>query len=249
MNDVLRELRYLEKSEFFTDRDGRLDEYQVYLDCYYDESFTDNEKQITRYYRTGSINFSDKPYVTVIPFDINPVVECYDEREKCTWLLMKEEILRQGPGKESLVIEILVKDVGRIALAVEKMELTEELRFAQLAIVAKLQNLKDRILVLQPESFISSGNGDKLKWLGKTNLLATLFYDLWKGQDKGDGKKKAPLIECRSKKRMMQFISQNFVDRDGQEMSDGTLSDYFNSSVDKQYKRLPAGYRIEIPDK
>ncbi|SKD01821.1 hypothetical protein SAMN05660461_2313 [Chitinophaga ginsengisegetis] len=82
-------------------------------------------------------------------------------------------------------------------------------------------------------------NNPKIQWLGKTNVLTTLFYDLLNGQDKGE-----PYIHA-NKKDVMQFLIDNFLDKNGDELSESTVQSYF----DKQEKKAKIGDRIELPNK
>lgn len=247
MIDVLKEIRYLENKEYFTDRDGRWQEYQYYLEEFYDDWFTDKSARVIKYFRTGSIEFSDKPAVTVIPFGLNPVVECYDHREKGVWEAIQSNLIAIKSEKIPSFIRVTAKEVKRIAKAVEMLALPEELSVAQIAIVAKLQNLGDRVLGIHTdiEIVVSDTPNDKLKWLGSTKLLTTLLYELWKGQVKSKTLKTDPLIECDTKEQMMRFIRRNFVNKDGEEISPETVKDYLD--VSKATTRVSEGYRIEIP--
>jgi hypothetical protein len=85
----------------------------------------------------------------------------------------------------------------------------------------------------------------KIQWLGKTNLLATLIYDLWQGQngkEKGNPNSK-PMIKA-DKKDLEALLLNNFLDKDGNTLSASTVSDYLNSS--KPEKRAKRGARIEL---
>ncbi len=82
-------------------------------------------------------------------------------------------------------------------------------------------------------------NTPKIQWLGKTNVLTTLFYDLLNGQDKGEAYIHA------NKKDIMQFLIENFLDKNGDELSESTIQSYF----DKQEKKAKIGDRIELPNK
>lgn len=86
---------------------------------------------------------------------------------------------------------------------------------------------------------IKKGNNAKIQWLGKTNVLTTLFYDLLNGQDKGE-----PYIHA-NKKDVMQFLIDNFLDKNGDELSESTVQSYF----DKPDKKAKIGDRIELPNK
>ncbi len=81
----------------------------------------------------------------------------------------------------------------------------------------------------------------KIQWLGKTNVLVTLFYDLLNGQDKGE-----PLINY-PKDELKQFIASSFLDKDGNELSQATIDTIFTPS--KGDKRSKIGDRIELPNK
>jgi hypothetical protein len=78
----------------------------------------------------------------------------------------------------------------------------------------------------------------KIKWKGKNNVLATLFYDLLNGQDN-----KEPLIEA-NKNDVMNFIIENFTDSDGNLFNKSSITTYF--SISKDDKRANKGDRIEI---
>ena len=84
----------------------------------------------------------------------------------------------------------------------------------------------------------------KIQWLGKTNVLATLLYDLLHGQDKGKSKSStAPLIKA-DKKDLEKLLIENFIDSKGKPLTITTISDYLNSS--KPDKRAKFGSRIEL---
>lgn len=78
----------------------------------------------------------------------------------------------------------------------------------------------------------------KIKWLAKTNVLVTLFYDMLNGQDR-----KAPIIES-TKKDILTFITDNFLDAEGKDLSVSTIETYFRDN--KVEKRAKRGDRIEI---
>ena len=82
----------------------------------------------------------------------------------------------------------------------------------------------------------------KVQWLGKTNVLATLIYDLWQGQDKGKQGSTQPLIKAQ-KKDLEALLTNNFFDAKGQQLTETTISDYLNTS--KPEKRAKRNVRIE----
>lgn len=89
----------------------------------------------------------------------------------------------------------------------------------------------------------SSNSILKIQWLGKTNVLATLIYDLWKGQDKIKQPSTKPLLKA-DKKDLEQLLINNFIDSKGNPLTISTVSDYLNKS--KPGKRAKKGIRIEL---
>ena len=87
----------------------------------------------------------------------------------------------------------------------------------------------------------------KIQWLGKTNVLATLFYDLWQGQgDKGKNMPKTkPKIKAQ-KKDIEELLMNNFLDSEGKPLTLGTISDYLSTSDVKTKCKAKKGIRIEL---
>lgn len=118
--------------------------------------------------------------------------------------------------------------------------------------ITDLNQLKEDIILkfhhLMPERNIAVANSikttPKIQWLGKTNVLATLIYDLWQGQDKGSKLPSSkPLIKAQ-KKDLEQLLIDNFIDAKGKPLTMSTISDYLNTS--KPEKRAKKGIRIEL---
>ncbi|MBL7735946.1 MAG: hypothetical protein JNL51_10830 [Chitinophagaceae bacterium] len=95
------------------------------------------------------------------------------------------------------------------------------------------------------EDIYLKGNNSipKIQWLGKTNVLATLIYDLWKGQDKIKQPSTKPLLKA-DKKDLEQLLINNFIDSKGNPLTISTVSDYLNKS--KPGTRAKKGIRIEL---
>lgn len=83
----------------------------------------------------------------------------------------------------------------------------------------------------------------KIQWTGTLNILTSLFYELWKGQDKVKGTTSKSIIKAQ-KKDLIDLIKNNFLDKDGNIIPESTLSDYFNES--KPQNRAKVGKRIEL---
>lgn len=118
--------------------------------------------------------------------------------------------------------------------------------------ITDLENI--RYILLKKYDFLRKGEAsksitnstisNKIQWLGKTNVLATLLYDLWKGQEKGKGKPNTPPMLKADKKDIERLLIENFIDSKGQPLTISTISDYLNSS--KPEKRAKIGTRIEL---
>lgn len=78
----------------------------------------------------------------------------------------------------------------------------------------------------------------KFQWMGKTNILVTLFYDLLNGQDNRE-----PLLQA-DKNELKKFLLANFLDADGNILSESTITTIFTPS--KEDKRSNKGDRIEL---
>jgi hypothetical protein len=116
-----------------------------------------------------------------------------------------------------------------------------------------LKRLKSKIIrrfghLLPPQLLKESSNpwNPKIKWLGNVNLLTTLIYDLWKGQDKGKGNAPSePLIKVNKKEDLIELICKNFINSKGEAFSPSSLSTYFGP---KSINKVKGGNRIEIPN-
>lgn len=86
----------------------------------------------------------------------------------------------------------------------------------------------------------------KIQWLGPTNLLTTLIYDLWQGQDKGSRKERTRALIKTTKGDLMKLLMGNFIDVEGNSLKDSTLSDYLSTSENKSNSKAKIGARIEL---
>jgi len=81
----------------------------------------------------------------------------------------------------------------------------------------------------------------KLKWLGNTNILTTLFYDLIMGDKKQNI---SPLIEA-SPKEIARFLYENFCEKDGSTFLLNTLETNLKPSK-QSAKRAKGAISIEL---
>jgi hypothetical protein len=97
----------------------------------------------------------------------------------------------------------------------------------------------EKLLEISDETKIVHFNRNKkIKWLCKTNVLATLFYDMLNGQDKG------PSLIDSAQEDLKNFLVNNFLDADGNELSVDTVNTYIRT--DKPGKRAKIDDRIEL---
>jgi len=133
--------------------------------------------------------------------------------------ILSKQLLEKFPKWDfiSLDIDELIEDIT----AYVNNTVSNELEISK-------NDVQDKIVVIYP----------KIKWLGKTNVLLTLFYDLLNGQDG-----KAPLIEA-NKNDIKLFLKDNFLDSEGNKLSESTIITLFTPS--KEDKRANRGDRIEL---
>jgi hypothetical protein len=246
MADPLYELKNVATKTFFTDLSARKDEYVSVLEVIYDDNFTNRDKKFTKYCRLLNQNFSKYPSEIILPFNGNFIIECYDIREEVTLEQIQEEVLTILDEKKAhLYLKYIISNIHQIVSKLEALKLDDHLEPYRETIIARLyvciQHLHKTYLQMEPDT---SGQARKIKWLGNTNVLATLIYDLWKGQDKGKGTSSTkPLLEAQ-KKDLENLLINNFIDSKGNPLTLATISDYLNSS--KPEKRAKKGVRIEL---
>lgn len=245
MADPLYELKNVALKTFFTDVTARRDEYVSVLEEIYDENFTDRDKRITKYCRLLNQDYSDFPSEVVLPFGGNFTVECYDIRERVTLASIQEEVLKVLDEKKVQVyVKYIISNLNQVVKKVGGLNLENTLLAYRDAVVEKLQacilHLRETYLnVEQSEVSITP----KIQWLGKTNVLATLIYDLWKGQEKGKQQTTQSYLKAQ-KKDLVALLLNNFIDSEGKPLNPDTVDDYLNSS--KPQKRAKQGVRIEL---
>jgi len=130
--------------------------------------------------------------------------------------------------------------------AIEKNSLPAKFELYKPILIDKIFHLSQTLY----EIYLTSQSlpTPKIQWLGKTNVLATLIYDLWKGQEKGKAKDKrrTPSLIKAEKKDLEALLINNFIDARGKPLSESTISDYLNTS--KPETRVNSGIRIELND-
>lgn len=161
----------------------------------------------------------------------------------CTIIKEKNSMEFQSVMFKNCISEI---DLMHFELG-EKRFLTDKYPF----ILDELNKIKDSLilnfgyLISKKDNLNFGAHAPKIQWLGRTNLLTTLLYDLWQGQDNGSKLPSSkPLIKAQLKE-LTELLVNNFIDEKGSPMKASTISDYLNTS--KPDKRAKKGVRIEIP--
>lgn len=118
-----------------------------------------------------------------------------------------------------------------------KLLLRDSIRFSELL----------QIIYQRKKESISNAASSKVIWLGSNKQLGTLFFDLWKGQrgTKENPKNLKPLIDVKTKKQLMDFLENSFLNKKGESLKLGSLSDYLNTAEYKNDSRTTSD-RIEL---
>ena len=177
-------------------------------------------------------------YVTLSSYFITE----YNELEKRSRLNVDSIILSYlEKNKQELFIKNIIaelqvlQDAIRKASQDSKHEVFRSILFDKVNLFSQSLN---EIYLTTPTS-----STPKIHWLGKTNILATLLYDLWQGQDKGKAPRTSNLIKAQ-KKDLEALLINNFLDKNGKPLTESTISDYLN--ISKPEKRAKKGIRIEL---
>ncbi|MEP7371939.1 MAG: hypothetical protein ABI675_01040 [Chitinophagaceae bacterium] len=245
MADILFQLKNVGQKTFFTDLQARKDEYISVLEEIYADGYTDRGKRFTKYFLPVKQNFSHFPSEIILPFGGNFIVECYDIREKLDLEVIQEEVLKiLDDQKIRIYMKYILSNIRQIIKKIQSLKLNENLLPYQILIVEKLQTCIEHL----KQTYLEVGQTDnnitpKLQWLGKTNVLTTLIYELWQGQEKGKQTSTKPLIKAQ-KKDLEALLINNFLDSKGKPLSFSTITHYLNTS--KPETRAKKGVRIEL---
>ena len=180
------------------------------------------------YWNTGNLNYYQPSAV-------------YIERNKA--MSQVDVMLLSLPDAHQMIDKISVL-TSSMDVVINKLSRYGEGKQQQLISTCKeiKNNLQDRSkLIGHIGKSTKDASTEKIKWLGQLNVLSTLFYHLLKGQDGGN-----PYIEA-SVEVVKRMIANNFIDKEGHEISMETLKTYFTLS--KIEKRAKEGDRIELPNK
>lgn len=218
-------------------------EEKFYSDCYAELSlglYVDIERDKNRMRVTG-VDISGNDFSEYVSFS-SYFISNYNKLEVETRSIIDGIILSHlEESKQELFIRNIIAELQVLQIAISKSSLDSNHEVYKSILFDKV-NLFSQMLneiYLTPKNISTP----KIQWLGKTNILATLFYDLWKGQDKGKQPSTKQLINA-NKKDLEALLINNFFDEKGKQLTENTISDYLNSS--KPEKRAKKGVRIEL---
>lgn len=160
------------------------------------------------------------------------VFDTIEQMVKCAKREMKEIVFNDQLTELNNVIRYFKsKEIfaGDYACFISDLELVVK----NLQIRFNFQNLQIANVATNP----------KIKWLGNTNVLATLIYDLWQGQETPRKPKSKKMIDAQ-KKDLVNLLVNNFLDANGDPLSPSTIDTYLNSA--RENSRAGIGIRIEI---
>lgn len=166
----------------------------------------------------------------------------YNKLEKQSRLNIDRIVLSHlEENKQELFIRNIIAELQVLQVAISKSPLDSKNEVYRSILLDKVNLFSESLneIYLTPPT----ASTPKIQWLGKTNVLATLFYDLWQGQDKGKAPSTKPLIKAQ-KKDLEALLINNFLDEKGKPLTESTISDYLNTS--KPEKRAKEGIRIEL---
>jgi hypothetical protein len=189
------------------------------------------------------INFDEKSGRSVTT---NEFFECRAKDEsKSVFKEMKDKIASFDSDKRMGIYNEYISEVNQMTTYLRSKEFLPECFANELESVKDELKIRFNINGQESHDFkIEKGTQPKLRWLGKTNVLAGLFYDLWQGQEKERGAPRTKRLIEADKKDLVAFLINNFTNSKGEPLSEGTIDDYLNSS--KPEKRPKEKVRIEI---
>ena len=240
MTNPLIPFKQLIRKSFYTDTKARLDEYVEYMNAYYTSEVIEKKINNVKGYYLISHEGAD---IFIKSSDIY-IVECYEQIEWQVKKAINEEANLLDRDKTEIFIRDLISNLEVTKGVIYALDLDKKLTIFRNKVVEKLQafiSYLQETYIITPASITRTT--PKIQWLGKTNVLATLIFDLWQGQDKIKQPSTISLIKAQ-KKDLEALLINNFLDEKGKPLTESTISDYLNKS--KPEKRAKKGIRIEL---
>ena len=234
----------LEKYRSIANSNFTLEIEETFYSSYYNELntglYVEIDKENDRIKVTG-VDLEGKDFSEYISFSFYFLTE-YNKLETDTRSNIDKIILENlDEKKQEVFLKGIVAELQVLQNAILQMSFTPKYEVYKSILLDKINLFSFNL----SEIYLSNPtlSTPKIQWLGKTNVLATLIFDLWKGQDKAKQPSTKPLIKAQ-KKDLEALLINNFIDVKGQPLTESTISDYLNDS--KPTKRAKSGVRIEL---
>lgn len=245
MTAPLSEFRRLTTKDFFTDIEARRHEFCALIGENYDfyEEKTIKGKKGVYFY---DVDYSKTLFLKNSDLYIVQYYDVIEGREKQS--LRKKVYTELDTSKTEIFIGYVIKELTHILETVKTFELNKRLQSCKVAIIAKLQ---DFIAYLE-DSFLNVEQLEKredkipkIRWLGETKMLTTLFLDLLNGQKKTTKGEKStkPIMKARLID-IKKMLLENFIDKEGNPLKPSTIKSYLISN--KPNSKTLEGGRIEL---
>lgn len=247
MKNLLNSYFYVGEQDFFSDFDGRRNEYSQILQLKYrnfGEETVKGKKGILFWNPDSEERF-------FLHYKYNPIVECFTYRRQQALNIIRAEIRKTKSMQEvQHLLEIHFREFTVLKERLEKMIVKNSVDKSRSKIldghIALMNSIKKTYLADKKPKDLRQ---PKIKWLGQINQLGTLFYDLWqgsKGKDEDGKLKQYPPLISASKEDLMALVENNFTDSKGNTISHSTLSDALNTSLSKANEKASGEKRIEL---
>jgi hypothetical protein len=241
MAHPLENYRTIANKNYISKIEGRF--YTEYVSELEKGLYVDIDKENKRLLVSGHDMYTNEGFSSHITFS-SYFIEEYNKLEKEVRLRIDENVLTYlDLKKQETFIKGIVAELQVLQTSIEKKKLSTKSEVYKPILIDKVSHLIQTLTEIHLTSERLST--PKIQWLGKTNVLATLIYDLWKGQDKVKRASTKPMIQA-EKKDLEQLLLNNFIDSKGKPLTISTISDYLNTNKDKAVKRARIGVRIEL---
>lgn len=251
MSYILGDFNKITNDLFYKETYTCRKDLEEFLDIHYNESFRhtiDNVAyDVYNEPKSNSITIGE----ILITEDGIYLKEWYDLLElEAKYLIATEMYKRIDEGNDQPFIKQIIQELEHNKQIIDKFQIADGIQEHKSYILGKLHDfiafLSGRYMKSTDSSELSLKKAYKIKWLGQKNVLGTLIYDLWKGQESSKGVYTKKLIDAESKDDLISFIIDNFIDVDGNPFTYSSVSDYLSDSINKRKSKAKAGVRIEI---
>lgn len=229
MTHPLEKYRAIAKQDFIVHVEERF--YTSYHDELINGLHVEIEKDKDRMYLNGVDLDGNgfEGYTTLSSY----LLKEYDKLEKETRSNIDNAFLTLlGDNKQDVFIKSTIAELQTLQDAIKQLSIQPKHEEYRKLLLRQLSHFTELIqAIYQPErkqvnNSPESKSLSKLRWLGKTNILTTLFYDL----SKGNSSTNTPKLIDATPKEIELFIVNNFTDKDGNDFP-------LNSTIETNLKK------------